>query len=399
MDVRTPYPYWLLQQGIMGIYPSLKTDVHTDVAILGAGISGALTAWYLNQQGIDTIILDKRHAGMGSTAASTALLQYEIDVPLTELVLKVGYEAAVTSYQLCMESIETLAAICKKTGVKSFDYKPSFQYASYKKDITSLQQEYQLRKQIGIDLNYLDSQEIENKFGFTKEAGLLSAAGAQADAYEITHALLKTAQSNGLQVYDNTEVKDITHHPKHITLTTADGLVIKAKKLVIAAGYESLKYIPKKIATLHTTYAIVSEPFEQSHFWYKNALIWETADPYLYMRTTPDHRILIGGKDVGFTNVNKRKDSLPAKTKALEHSFQQLLPHLPFKTDFEWAGTFATTKDGLPYIGTLPGLNNTYFALGFGGNGITFSVIAAEIITDLLTGKSNKQAKLFSFNR
>jgi glycine/D-amino acid oxidase-like deaminating enzyme len=72
---------------------------------------------------------------------------------------------------------------------------------------------------------------------------------------------------------------------------------------------------------------------------------------------------------------------------------------LKFKTDFGWAGAFASTKDGLPYIGSIPQRSNTYFALGFGGNGITFSVIAAQIICDLIKGKSNDDAAIFSFSR
>jgi glycine/D-amino acid oxidase-like deaminating enzyme len=75
------------------------------------------------------------------------------------------------------------------------------------------------------------------------------------------------------------------------------------------------------------------------------------------------------------------------------------MPHIPLKPDFSWAGAFAVTKDGLPYIGSIPERPNTYFALGFGGNGITFSVIAAEILQDLIQGKKNESAGLFEFNR
>jgi glycine/D-amino acid oxidase-like deaminating enzyme len=144
---------------------------------------------------------------------------------------------------------------------------------------------------------------------------------------------------------------------------------------------------------------VISEPFEQSKFWYKNSLIWETAQPYLYLRTTSDNRILIGGKDDKFYNPDKRDAKLRLKTKQLQQTFHKLFPHIDFKPDFEWAGTFCNTKDGLPYIGSIPQRSNTYFALGFGGNGITFSEIAATIITDLLSGKKNKDATIFSFTR
>jgi glycine/D-amino acid oxidase-like deaminating enzyme len=65
---------------------------------------------------------------------------------------------------------------------------------------------------------------------------------------------------------------------------------------------------------------------------------------------------------------------------------KKLFPHIVFKTDFKWAGNFASTKDGLPFIGSIPQFPHTYFSLGYGGNGITFSLIAAHLLTDLLQG-------------
>lgn len=81
MDLRTSYPFWLLDQGIIRSYPSLPHDMHTEIVVMGAGISGALVAWHLCKAGYQVVVVDKRHVGMGSTAASTALLQYEIDTP------------------------------------------------------------------------------------------------------------------------------------------------------------------------------------------------------------------------------------------------------------------------------------------------------------------------------
>ena len=128
-------------------------------------------------------------------------------------------------------------------------------------------------------------------------------------------------------------------------------------------------------------------------------MLWNTADPYLYIRTTPDNRILIGGRDEKIWDPKKRDSLLPAKTAALVRDFKKLYPQIRLKPEFSWCGTFGSTKDGLPYIGEYPGLPNSYFSLGFGGNGITFSLIAAEILKDLITGKKNSAEKIFSFQR
>jgi len=97
MDLRSDYPYWLLKDGIIRTYPSLKKNIKTDIVVLGAGITGALVSYKLVEAGKEVVVVDRRHVGMGSTAASTALLQYEIDVPLHELIHKVGEKNAIRS--------------------------------------------------------------------------------------------------------------------------------------------------------------------------------------------------------------------------------------------------------------------------------------------------------------
>src|SRR4030095_7749033 len=114
MHLRSHYPYWLLRHGIVNSYPSLEHDIQSEIVIIGAGISGALAAWHLCNAGFRVVIADRRHAGMGSTAANTALLQYEIDVPLHKLVNKIGEQYAVRSYLLCREAIYKLEKICKQ---------------------------------------------------------------------------------------------------------------------------------------------------------------------------------------------------------------------------------------------------------------------------------------------
>jgi len=400
MDLRSHYPFWLLKHGIVKTYPSLNESINTEVAVIGAGITGAIVAYYLCKAGFKVTIIDKRHVGQGSTAASTCLLQYEIDTPLHKLIDVVGEHHAVRSYKLCLQAIGKLHKIAANFKDVEFMAKPSFQFASFKNDIADLEKEYTLRKQYGISkVELLSARDILDKYTFHAPAGILSRDAAQMDAYKLTHSLIHSAIRKGLQVYDGTEVVKIKHNKRSVVLQTHTGCTVTARKLIICCGYESQSYIPKKVETLYSTYAVISEPFEQSKFWYKNSLIWETAQPYLYLRTTSDNRILIGGKDDKFYNPDKRDAKLRLKTKQLQQTFHKLFSHIDFKPDFEWAGTFCNTKDGLPYIGSIPQRSNTYFALGFGGNGITFSEIAATIITDLLSGKKNKDATIFSFTR
>jgi len=399
MDLRTDYPFWLLDKGIIRSYPSLQCHTRADVVVMGAGISGALAAWHLARAGYNVVVVDKRHVGMGSTAASTALLQYEIDTPLIKLKEMVGEKNAVRSYELCVEAIGGLGKICSRLREAAFVRRPSLQYASTSKDVPELKLEYEARKKMGISLQWLDRQALKNTFGFEKQAALFSRDAAEVRAYALTHALLRHAGRHSLRVYDHTAITCYEEHARGVELFTADGYSIRARKLVIACGYESAIYIPQKVQTLQSTYAIVSEAYQYNHCWHRNALIWETARPYLYLRSTPDKRILVGGKDNDFSDARLRDKALPSRARSLQAAFQKLFPGIPFKTDFKWAGVFASTKDGLPYIGSLPGKPHTFFALGFGGNGITFSYMAARIITNLVAGRKDPDARLFGFDR
>ena len=400
MDLRSHYPYALLRHGIVNSYPSLKEDIKADIVIMGAGISGSLIADELVRNGFDVVIVDKRHAGMGSTAASTSLLQYEIDIPLFRLVNLVGKKHAVESYRLCREAIYLLQEKCSSLKVDSlFSLRPSFQFASAENHFPDLKTEYTTRKKYGFNVELLSRSQTRNCFTIDSAGGIYSEDGAEADAYRITHELLSHGIQKGLRVYDHTEISEITYQKKKVKLLTAAGNSIIARKIIIACGYESQKYIPRKVQSLHSTYAITSEPQMRKTFWYKNSLIWETARPYLYLRTTSDNRIIIGGKDIASSHPGKRDALLKTKKRSLENSFHKLFPEIPFTTDFSWAGVFASTKDGLPFIGSIPERPNTLFALGYGGNGTTFSVIAAIIIRDLLFGKTNPAATIFSFNR
>lgn len=400
MTLKAGYPFWLIKDGLPFTFPKLDHNVETDVAIIGAGISGALVRYYLVEAGIDCVTLDARTIGLGSTSASTSLLQYEIDVPLYKLTDMIGKEKAQRAYLLCSEAIDKLGEISKKMRPGVFQKKKSLYYAAYKKDVSGLKKEFEARKEAGFKVRYLEADELHKEFGIKAYGAILSQQAAQTNAYMFTHCLLQhKKRGQELNIFDRTPVTKIKHSKNGVVLTTESGYTIKAKKLVYATGYEVVDFIDKKIVDLLSTYAVVSEQYNERPFWKDEVLIWNTANPYLYLRTTPDNRVLVGGRDVNFSDPKRRDKLIKRKTKQLTKDINTLFPDLNFIPEFSWTGTFGATKDGLPYIGSYDKLPNGYFALGFGGNGITFSLIAAELLCDLFQGKENSDLELFSFNR
>ena len=125
MDLTSDLPFWTVRNGLRRVYPPLEKDVRCDALIIGGGISGALLGHRLVGAGVDCVLIDRRDIGQGSTSASTALLQYEIDTPLFELQKRVGREDAARAYLLGVESIHQLQKLAGKEC--GFALRPSLQ--------------------------------------------------------------------------------------------------------------------------------------------------------------------------------------------------------------------------------------------------------------------------------
>ena len=401
MDLYSGLPYWIAKNPLYSYFNPLESDFNTDVIIIGAGITGALVAHELSNAGIKCAIVDKRSITTGSSTASTALLQYEIDTPLCDLVKMIDEDLAVLAYRSCLQSITDIENVFKSIGFNpDFERVPSVFFASDKKGMRLIEREYEIRKKYKLPVTLLDKKALAEKYGFQASCALENNDSAQIDAYKAaTHLIDYHIHKNGLKVFTNTEVTKFSEKSTGYELQTANGYKINSRYVVIAAGFEAGKFLPKPVMKLTSTYALVSEPVDEKYIWHKKSLIWETKEPYIYIRTDNENRIILGGEDEDFKDPVKRDSLLRKKVSILEKKFKKLFPDIPFKTDMAWCGTFSSTDDGLPYIGTWPGTDRMFYALGYGGNGITFSMIAAQLIKNKLNGIKDEREKVFGFGR
>lgn len=401
MDLKSSEPFWLIKNGLVRSYPSIHEDISADVLIVGGGITGSLIAHQCVKDGYKTVLIDKREICNGSTSATTSMLQYEIDVPLHELIEKVGKEGAIKSYVACYKAIDTIGELVKEIKSKSgFKKKESLYFASKEEDVEMLKREYEVRKKATFEVEWLEKEEIEIRYGLMNTfGGILSKQGASVDAFCLAHDLLYYNQKQGLTVMDKTELVDTEYKKKEVIAKTSYGNRIVSKKVIYCNGYESTQMIKEKFVKLLSSFAMVSEQDSKLFKNLKNTLIWNTEDPYLYMRTTDDGRVLVGGQDLRFKNTLLREKVLPRQTKKLEEEINKYFPDFEYRIDFSWAGTFGETKDGLPYIGEHPDFPLSYWVLGFGGNGITFSVAGMQMVSAFLKGKEHDLSKWFQFGR
>jgi glycine/D-amino acid oxidase-like deaminating enzyme len=234
---------------------------------------------------------------------------------------------------------------------------------------------------------------------FRAPLALWSNAGAEVDPWRLTQALLARCMQREFSVYGRTEVRRIAPDRSYIEVRTNRGR-IRARNVVIAAGYEAERFLPRRVAKLHSTYAIVTEPVKGFQGWGKRCLVWESARPYLYARTTSDNRIMVGGEDDPFRDPDHRDARVPAKARKLLGKAQRLFPRIEMELAYAWAGTFGETKDSLPYIGAHPDRDERIlYALAYGANGMPFGAIAAEVVTATILGKPHRYRDTFEFNR
>lgn len=401
MKLTSNEPFWLVKNGLLNSFPSLGSDLKTDILIVGGGITGSLMAHQCIKDGYKVALVDRREIANGSTSATTSMLQYEIDIPLFKLVDMIGEKGAVMNYRACGQSIDRLGKLATEINSScGFNKKTSLYFAAFKKDITDLKAEYEARKKHGFHVQWLSTEEILRTWGMTNTfGGILSELGASMDAFRFTHDILAHNFKKGLRIFDKTAISHKGHKNKRVILTTDRGHKIEALKVIYCCGYEIVEIIKEKFVDLLSTYAVVGERSDNGASTLNDTLFWNTATPYIYMRTTDDNRLLIGGGDEEFVNEAKRDGLIPKKVDTLCKYLQKILPHYNFIPDFAWAGTFGQTKDGLPFIGEHPDFDNTYFVLGFGGNGITFSAIGMEIISALLKGKTHPLSEYYRFGR
>ncbi|MDR6485604.1 glycine/D-amino acid oxidase-like deaminating enzyme [Chryseobacterium vietnamense] len=401
MNLKSNEPFWLLKNGLLASYPSLKSNEECDVLVIGGGITGSLIAHQMIKDGYKTILIDKRELCNGSTSATTSMLQYEIDVPLYELIDQIGKKGAVLSYKACSDAIDTLEKITKTIRSKAgFKRKKSLYYVSKKKDLEWLKKEYEARKAAGFEVKWLSADHVLDQFGFENTyGGILSKQGASIDAFQFAHELFMHNVKKGLKIFDKTEMVKVEEHKGFNLVTTDSGFQIKAKKMIYCIGYESKNLIKENFVNLKSTYAAVSEIDKDKFKNISSTLVWNTDTPYLYMRTTDDGRLLIGGEDEDFYNAEKRDAILDKKEEKIIKTLKKIKPDYHFYTDFVWAGTFGETKDGLPYISEHKKFKNSYFVLGFGGNGITFSVAGMEMASLFMKGKKHPLSRYFTFGR
>ena len=375
----------------------LPGNITAEVLIVGAGTTGSLVAEALTADGRRVVVFDRKPPASVSTSGSTALLLFEIDQPLTVLAKKIGHDKAARAWQRSNASMRRLTKKIKSLGIDC-DYieRSALLLPGNVLGPAGLRRECEARVAIGLPSRIIERAELLRDFGIDRPCAILSGNSAEVDPVKMSRGVLNAATARGAKLFFPEEIKTLKADERRVIATTKSGRKITAQFVVLCCGFDIPKFLAVKHHSVVSTWAIATKP-QPENLWPSRALIWEAAEPYLYVRTTREGRVLIGGEDEDHNDPARRQKRLPAKIKRLQGKFARLMPKINLEIDYAWSGAFGASDTGLPAIGNVPGMPRVCAVLGFGGNGTTYAQTAAEMISNALRGAREPDIDLFAF--
>ena len=386
-------------------YPILRGHHDTDIAIVGGGITGAMVAEAFTRRGVSVAVVEASRIAMGSTAASTALLLQEPDYDLDALTRKYGRKKATRIWTLGQEAAADFIDTIRRLNIKcDLDERDSLYYTLAEDRAKLLQRELKRRRQAGLGGDWLDARALRRISGIRGSGGAIRTTGnAQLNPVLACVGLFDAAAKRGAAIFEQSTITRIRSTGDAVRLYSPRG-TIDARQVVIATGYATKYFRPLagRFRMRHT-YVLATNRIgmlARRRLGIGKVMLWDTERPYHYLRWTPDHRLLLGGADHPVKPGARRQRQFNDATTALRDYFEELFPVLrDVGIDRCWEGLFAMTPDSLPYIGPHRRYPKHAFALGYGGNGMTFAALAARILVEQWQGIESSDHELFAFNR
>jgi len=404
MRLRLGHSYWLdVFRGRPPRLPALHGEHLADIAIVGGGLTGCAAALLFARAGARVALVDGARIGRGSTAASTALLMQEPDADFLDLARRYGGSAAARIWRRARGAVQDLRRTLADLEVPTLRALPSIYFTFDAAQEDRLTREVKARRRKGLPCRWLDPARVREITGLTARGGILTPGDAEVDPYRACVALARAAEREGARLFEHSRVKNVAADRRGVTLTLERG-VIHADRAIVATGYATPEFEPLAMRfRMMNTYVIATARLPaplRRRVGLGDAMLWDTERPYHYLRWTPDGRLLFGGLDRPRVAPSIRPAELRRRAAALMRQLTAWYPALErVPPEYAWEGLFATTPDGLPYIGTHRRHPRQLFALGYGGNGMTLGFFAAQALVRIAQGRAEPDDHLFAFAR
>jgi glycine/D-amino acid oxidase-like deaminating enzyme/nitrite reductase/ring-hydroxylating ferredoxin subunit len=386
-------PFWIADVPIKR-FPRLQSNLNVDALVIGAGITGITSAYFLKKAGFTVALIERERVASIDTGHTTAHLTYITDVELQKLTRNFGNDHAQAAWDAGAASIDEIQRIVDEEEIEcEFTRVPAYVHlrvdSPSKKEATSLKKEADVAAKLGFDAVYLESIPHFNL------PGVRFANQAKFHPRKYLGSLIERIPGKGSHVFENSAATEFDAKKRRIKANrnwiSFDRVVIATNNpLVGLASVVGATLLQTKLS-LYTSYALGAQLPSNT---LPEALFWDTREPYDYLRVDR-HRsfdyVVYGGED-----------HKTGQKKATEKAYARLVARLKnifpkAQLDHRWSGQVISTPDGLPYIGE--NAERQFVATGYCGNGITFGTVAAVMARDWATERKNPWTDLFAVDR
>ena len=365
---------WQKTQSDTNQIPTLKADLNCDVVVVGAGLTGVLTAWMLQERGFDVVALDSGLPGQGTTAHTTAKITALHGFFYTNLIASYGIDAAKLYYQANQSAIERYETLIKAQKI-SCDFQKVNGFLYTRSSPSKIQDEISALKALGAQPHFTTDTQLP----FSVPASLKLCNQAIFHPLTFLNALLPH-----LRILGHCTVRKISNGS-----VICDHAAVTAKHIIIATRYPFFLVPGFFFARMH----------QERSYALSIANVSPTDDMYISadkngiaFRPWNGQMILSGfSHRTGENQIQNGYEALQLYARSWYPGF-----HLTAR----WSAEDCISASQLPYIGSYDHKNSTiHVATGFHKWGMSSAMIAAEILTDTICGTKNRFAPLFSPHR
>jgi glycine/D-amino acid oxidase-like deaminating enzyme/nitrite reductase/ring-hydroxylating ferredoxin subunit len=389
----TNVPFWIDSAPIQK-FPKLQRNMSVDVVVVGAGVTGITTAYFLKQTGLTVALIERERVASIDTGHTTAHLTYVTDVELRELARNFGEDHAQAAWDAGVAAIDEIERIVGEEMIEcEYTRVPAYLHVcaggSSKKEAPSLKKEAELAAKLGFDAVYLESVPY-----FDLPAARF-ANQAKFHPRKYLRSLVKKIPGNGSYVFEKSAASEFDAKQRRVKVDrnwiSFDRVVMATNNPLVGLASVTAATLFQTKLSLYTSYALGGRVPSRT---LPEALFWDTRDPYDYLRIDRHadfDYVIYGGED---HKTGQKKQTQRAYARLLGR-LKKIVPAA--RIDHRWSGQVICTPDGLPYIGE--NAEHQFVATGYCGNGITFGTVAAMMARDWTTGRKNPWTDLFAVDR
>lgn len=368
----------------------LEKEKETEICVIGGGLFGLTTAYYLTQQGKKVIVLEKGEIGEKVSGNTTGKITSQHGLFYEHLINDYGKEYAKKYLEANEEAIENIKQIIKEEQIEcEFCKQNTYAYATQEDEVIEIQKEVEAVKELGKEAEFVTQTELPFKI----KGAIKFKEQAQFHARKYMIGLCKAILKQN-EIYAYTTVTDVVKEEDKYNIYTDRGNV-KAKYVVIATHYPIINmpgfYFTKMYQS--TSYLIAIETDKKL----PQGMYISAKEPIYSFRTATYNGkqiLLIGGSE----HKTGKAIEDNSNYEELEKKAKELYPDC--KILFKWNTRDCISLDKIPYIGEYSNImKNMYVGTGFKKWGMTLSNIAGKIVSDKIMGKENKYETIFNSTR